>query len=1033
MLKKKEKQHIAANEKAITLIALVVTIIVLLILAGISLNYVLGNNGIITKAEGAKTETEIADEKEKINLSAMTAQTSSDKGTISRKDLDAELKNQFGEDYILEPDDDAEEYEITCKKSGRKYIIKSGIKKEELTKELNDYNTKFTSSPSGWTNGNVKVSVKTTVKSYTLQTSKDGKNWDEVSEQTFTANGTMYVRLWDGKASVSEMTYKVANIDKSTPKVSATAINTNSIKISASDSGSGITGYAVTTSSTKPVNFTGITNTKSFENSISKLTHNTTYYVWIKDEAGNTSQYSLKTPELQAGSLELSKAMPQTSEASDVANNIGSYIGSTVTNYTPNGGDKNVGWKIFYAGKSDAGDSSEADHIYLIADDCIDIKNSAGEYNTPVSANGNQVNIFNDAPKCAALMTIKNESSEYSRESSLAKNWITKDYGNSAIKYMIDTERWSNLYGSEYAEYAIASPPVEMYVKSWNSNSQYKKLSYKSYNYDYGYTKGWGMEINGHVSQPIEFINTTAGYNDTLYFPSVAEGVRNSCYGYWLIDQSINASLAPCNWTVVSITKEGERQLLLGSSGTNTLGIRPVVCLNTNVRLQADGMDSDGKAKYKIVKASNEETTSQVYSNGEWSSQNVYATLVSGTTGSGISTSYESIAGSAQNVTAGTTNTSEIQTDGITTLRVKATDGTNTVYSNNYTVKIDKTSPTPGTLAMKLNSSTGEEYTSGATNNNIYIQLNNGNDSTSGQKSNVYKLKGVTESENLTETTIITNKGTTVAIVTTVDNAGNTATRTYNITKQLPKLATPELTADGYSKLTWDRVENATKYVVQSIIETVDVEKDKTSYDAYSMRKNLLDKGADTFSALVRIKAVGDGINYEDSNWSEAVWLYECLSGETEIDIYDEEKKKRRKKKLKDLKTGDKVVSFNTETKKWEIDEVLNDDMHEVKFELSYDIWTFSDGTQVTTVKKHEFYNVSQGKLMYIDEWNMGDKIYKEDGTTPSLVKHEQVQEPIRHYTLMTKNHNYIANGCLSGTREMKKIKVEDLKPVDID
>ena len=159
----------------------------------------------------------------------------------------------------------------------------------------------------------------------------------------------------------------------------------------------------------------------------------------------------------------------------------------------------------------------------------------------------------------------------------------------------------------------------------------------------------------------------------------------------------------------------------------------------------------------------------------------------------------------------------------------------------------------------------------------------------------------------------------------------------------------------------------------------------------------------------------------------------ECLSGETEIDIYDEEKKKRRKKKLKDLKVGDKVISFNTETKKWEIDEVLNDDMHEVKFELSYDIWTFSDGTQITTVKKHEFYNVSQEKLMYIDEWNMGDKIYKEDGTTPSLVKHEQVQEPIRHYTLMNHNHNYIANGCLSGTREMKKIKVEDLKPVDID
>ena len=1003
------------KENGITIIALIVTIVVLLILAGVSISLIIKRNGIISKAEVAKQETEIADEKEKINLSALAAQANNKDAVIRRNDFDKELKKFFNEDYTLEPDSDAEEYEVTCKKSGRKYTIKSGITKKNSDYELNNNNTTFSLSPSGWTKGNVIVNVKTTIQEYTLQTSKDGKNWNDSKEQVFSTNGIMYARLWNGSESVSELQYEVKNIDKNNPKVSATAINTNSIKISASDSESGIIGYAVTTSSTKPEKFTGVTNTKSFENSTSKLTHNTTYYVWIKDEAGNTSQYSLKTPELKAGSLKLSKATTQTSDASDVVNNIGSYIGSTVTNYTPNGGDKNVGWKIFYAGKSDAGDSSENDHIYLIADDCIDIKNSAGEYNTPVSANGNQVDALVDSPKCAALATI--QKSGYSSYNSLAKNWLKKDYDSSPIKYMLDTEGWSSLYGNEYAEYAIAGPTVEMFAKSWNSNDGYPKLSYSYDNY------GYSMD---------NIKSTDTGYSDRLYFQSIEEEVRNSCEGYWIIGQG-------CWWATVPVginisNKNGDHSVNLSVSyGLNSIGFRPIVCLNTNVRLQTDGMDSDGKAKYKIVEATNEETTVQAYTNGEWSSQNVYATLVSGTTGSGISTSYESVADSAQNVTAGTTNTSEIQREGTTTLRVKITDGTNTVYSNNYNVKIDKTSPTPGTLAMKLNSSTGEEYTSGATNNNIYIKLNNGSDSTSGQKSNVYKLKGVTESENLTETSIITNKGTTVAIVTTVDNAGNTATRTYNITKQLPKLSTPKLTTDSYSNLYWNSVENATKYVVQSIIETVEVEKDKTSYDALTMYRNLRNKGVETFSEMVRIKAVGDGINYEDSNWSNDVRLMECLSGETEIDIYDEEKKKRRKKKLKDLKVGDKVISFNTETKKWEIDEVLNDDMHEVKFELSYDIWTFSDGTQITTVKKHEFYNVSQEKLMYIDEWNMGDKIYKEDGTTPSLIKHEQVQEPIRHYTLMNHNHNYIANGCLSGTREMRKIKVEDLKPVDID
>ena len=44
------------NKKGITLVALVVTIVILLILAGVSINLVLGNNGIITKAKDAETK-----------------------------------------------------------------------------------------------------------------------------------------------------------------------------------------------------------------------------------------------------------------------------------------------------------------------------------------------------------------------------------------------------------------------------------------------------------------------------------------------------------------------------------------------------------------------------------------------------------------------------------------------------------------------------------------------------------------------------------------------------------------------------------------------------------------------------------------------------------------------------------------------------------------------------------------------------------------------------------------------------------------
>ncbi len=60
-------------QNGITLIALVITIIVLLILAGVSIATLTGDNGILTKAQTAKTETERASEEEQLKLAAMNA------------------------------------------------------------------------------------------------------------------------------------------------------------------------------------------------------------------------------------------------------------------------------------------------------------------------------------------------------------------------------------------------------------------------------------------------------------------------------------------------------------------------------------------------------------------------------------------------------------------------------------------------------------------------------------------------------------------------------------------------------------------------------------------------------------------------------------------------------------------------------------------------------------------------------------------------------------------------------------------------
>ena len=56
------------NKTGITLIALIITIIVLLILAGVSINAVVGDNGVLTQAQNASEQTAIAKEKEAIEF-----------------------------------------------------------------------------------------------------------------------------------------------------------------------------------------------------------------------------------------------------------------------------------------------------------------------------------------------------------------------------------------------------------------------------------------------------------------------------------------------------------------------------------------------------------------------------------------------------------------------------------------------------------------------------------------------------------------------------------------------------------------------------------------------------------------------------------------------------------------------------------------------------------------------------------------------------------------------------------------------------
>ncbi len=86
------------NNKGITLIALVITIIVLIILAGVSINLVLGENGLFTKAKNAAKDMEIASLKEQIGTELLSMQIESEGNNfvIEKSDVEKVL-GKYGE------------------------------------------------------------------------------------------------------------------------------------------------------------------------------------------------------------------------------------------------------------------------------------------------------------------------------------------------------------------------------------------------------------------------------------------------------------------------------------------------------------------------------------------------------------------------------------------------------------------------------------------------------------------------------------------------------------------------------------------------------------------------------------------------------------------------------------------------------------------------------------------------------------------------------------------------------------------------
>ena len=115
---KRTIDKIKKQQKGITLIALVVTIIILLILAGVSIAMLTGNNGVLTQAKSAKENTRVGEVQEKVKLAAQAALTANLGNGIEKEKFQEELNNMFtqGEQVGLEYDETNKKYTVTVDK-----------------------------------------------------------------------------------------------------------------------------------------------------------------------------------------------------------------------------------------------------------------------------------------------------------------------------------------------------------------------------------------------------------------------------------------------------------------------------------------------------------------------------------------------------------------------------------------------------------------------------------------------------------------------------------------------------------------------------------------------------------------------------------------------------------------------------------------------------------------------------------------------------------------------------------------------------
>ena len=530
MLKQTKKQ------KGITLIALVITIIVLLILAAVTINALSGDNGILKRATEAKQKTRRADALEKIRLAVMTA-TTNGVGEANLDDLKAELEKAGATvkttgELPWEVTLDGYMFRINENLSIDE-ISGVGISKKEL-KLLNGASETLTATVTEGVTGTIKWESSNP----SVATVENGK----VTAVGTSGTATITVKV-DGTDYSDTCTVSIVQKVTSLKANDLTVRKKATAKIDVTTTPSGLVEDLTYTS--------GATN-------IATVAQDGTVTGVAEGTATITIKGKVSTNVSTTCTVTVKKALVDLT-AEQIAANKEKYYGKVARNYTQGG----LTYKIFYVDTENKfGDG--ANTVYLKAD-YKDTKSLPTDISSLTT---------DDIQKYKNMNPVWNAARGTVAQSSWNNN-------EKASAWLCAPSQWTTYVDNTKATYAIGGPSVEMYIASYNDVPHTQVGNYTlGATYRATNVHGYIYTLNGAqstISNRDYYTGTDSidykGYN------SMYAGKNGRKTGaWWLASPSSYLSNRVCN--VNEYLNDGDY--------SNTYGVGPLVSLRSGIPVQVE-------------------------------------------------------------------------------------------------------------------------------------------------------------------------------------------------------------------------------------------------------------------------------------------------------------------------------------------------------------------------------------------------------------------------------------------------------------